>query len=345
VGAGRIGDTIYRDWNGNGVQDPGEEGLPGVTVKRYAPDGTTLRGTTTTDADGKYLFTGLVTPIHVIKVDSGVPAAYTLTQDPDGGADAQATVTLPVVGGEYATNLNIDFGYHPAGNAQITIRVFEDTDRSGSEVLPPDIVIPGATVKLYTSGTLVDTKLSNASGLASFGLLAEGVNYQVEIDPTSANAGLVSYFGADPFVSTTPTSIAFPNLVGLGVHLPGFGFFRNKPASLGDTVFEDINRNGIYDLGTDSPLSNVTVRLYQDVNVNGVYDSSTDTLVATTASAADGTYLFSGLAPGSYLSLVDTADPDIPSNLVAGVTLYAKTLVANENIKRGSKVQRITDQK
>jgi hypothetical protein len=103
----------------------------------------------------------LVTPIHVIKVDSGVPAAYTLTQDPDGGADAQATVTLPVVGGEYATNLNIDFGYHPAGNAQITIRVFEDTDRSGSEVLPPDIVIPGATVKLYTSGTLVDTKLSN----------------------------------------------------------------------------------------------------------------------------------------------------------------------------------------
>jgi uncharacterized repeat protein (TIGR01451 family)/fimbrial isopeptide formation D2 family protein len=99
VGAGRIGDTIYRDWNGNGVQDPGEEGLPGVTVKRYAPDGTTLRGTTTTDADGKYLFTGLVTPIHVIKVDSGVPAAYTLTQDPDGGADAQATVTLPVVGG------------------------------------------------------------------------------------------------------------------------------------------------------------------------------------------------------------------------------------------------------
>ena len=331
VGAGRIGDTIYRDWNGNGVQDPGEEGLPGVTVKRYAPDGTTLRGTTTTDADGKYLFTGLVTPIHVIKVDSGVPAAYTLTQDPDGGADAQATVTLPVVGGEYATNLNIDFGYHPAGNAQITIRVFEDTDRSGSEVLPPDIVIPGATVKLYTSGTLVDTKLSNASGLASFGLLAEGVNYQVEIDPTSANAGLVSYFGADPFVSTTPTSIAFPNLVGLGVHLPGFGFFRNKPASLGDTVFEDINRNGIYDLGSDSPLSNVTVRLYQDVNVNGVYDSSTDTLVATTASAADGTYLFSGLAPGSYLSLVDTADPDIPSNLVAGVTLYAKTLVANEN--------------
>ncbi len=130
------------------------------------------------------------------------------------------------------------------------------------------------------------------------------------IDPTSANAGLVSYFGADPFVSTTPTSIDFPNL-GFGFHFPGFGFFRNKPASLGDTVFEDINRNGIYDSGTDSPLSNVTVSLYQDVNVNGLYESSIDTLVATTASAADGTYLFSGLAPGSYLSVVDTADPDI----------------------------------
>jgi uncharacterized repeat protein (TIGR01451 family) len=331
VGAGRIGDTIYRDWNSNGVQDPGDEGMPGVTVKRYAPDGTTLLGTTTTDADGKYLFTGLVTPTHVIKVDSGVPASYTLTQDPDGGADARATVTLPVVGGEYATNLDIDFGYHPAGNAQIIIRVFEDTDRSGTEELPPDIEIAGAPVKVYTSaGILVATVLSDASGLASFGGLANGLDYQVVIDPTSANPGLVSYFGADPFVSTTPTSITFNNL-GLGVHFPGFGFFRNKPASLGDTVFEDTNRNGIYDLGTDAPLSNVTVSLYQDVNINGVYDSSIDTLASTTASAPDGTYLFSGLAPGSYLSVVDTADLDIPSNLVAGVTLYAKTLVANEN--------------
>ena len=32
VGGGTIGDTVYRDWNGNGAQDPGEEGLPGVTV-------------------------------------------------------------------------------------------------------------------------------------------------------------------------------------------------------------------------------------------------------------------------------------------------------------------------
>ena len=32
VGGGAIGDTVYRDWNGNGVKDAEDEGLPGVTV-------------------------------------------------------------------------------------------------------------------------------------------------------------------------------------------------------------------------------------------------------------------------------------------------------------------------
>ena len=33
VGGGKIGDTIFRDWNGNGVQDPVDEGIGGVTVE------------------------------------------------------------------------------------------------------------------------------------------------------------------------------------------------------------------------------------------------------------------------------------------------------------------------
>ncbi|HSN73505.1 MAG TPA: SdrD B-like domain-containing protein, partial [Anaerolineae bacterium] len=60
VAGGRIGDTIWRDWNGDGVQDAGEEGIAGVTVKLYAADGTTLLYTTTTDANGNYFFPGLV---------------------------------------------------------------------------------------------------------------------------------------------------------------------------------------------------------------------------------------------------------------------------------------------
>jgi hypothetical protein len=61
VAGGKIGDTIWRDWNGDGVQDPGEEGIAGrdrrtLRRRRHDPAATT----TTTDANGNYYFPGLI---------------------------------------------------------------------------------------------------------------------------------------------------------------------------------------------------------------------------------------------------------------------------------------------
>src|SRR3954471_14058714 len=44
-----IGDTVFFDTNGNGVQDPGEPGIPGVTLELHDGNGV-LIATTTTDA-------------------------------------------------------------------------------------------------------------------------------------------------------------------------------------------------------------------------------------------------------------------------------------------------------
>ena len=58
AGLGPIGDTVFSDHNGNGVQDPGEPGIAGVQVKLYFDDGDgvfepgtgdVLIGTQTTD--------------------------------------------------------------------------------------------------------------------------------------------------------------------------------------------------------------------------------------------------------------------------------------------------------
>ena len=59
-----FGDLVWIDSNGNGVADPGEPGVEGVTVTLLRDtnyDGTydTTIGTTTTDADGNYSFDGL----------------------------------------------------------------------------------------------------------------------------------------------------------------------------------------------------------------------------------------------------------------------------------------------
>jgi hypothetical protein len=50
VGGASLGDTVFRDWNGNGVQDDGEEGLPGVTVELWDSTGTTLINSRQTNA-------------------------------------------------------------------------------------------------------------------------------------------------------------------------------------------------------------------------------------------------------------------------------------------------------
>jgi LPXTG-motif cell wall-anchored protein len=52
-----IGDTVWSDENGNGIQDNGEKGIAGATVRLTLPDSTTIE--TITNANGLYLFSGL----------------------------------------------------------------------------------------------------------------------------------------------------------------------------------------------------------------------------------------------------------------------------------------------
>jgi uncharacterized repeat protein (TIGR01451 family) len=54
---------VYADCNANGVQDPGEPGVPGVRI--YLEDGTYA----VTDEQGKYSLYGLVPRLHVAKAD------------------------------------------------------------------------------------------------------------------------------------------------------------------------------------------------------------------------------------------------------------------------------------
>ncbi len=64
---------VYADCNANGVQDPGEPGVPGVRI--YLEDGTYA----VTDEQGKYSLYGLVPRLHVAKADpTTLPAGVRL---------------------------------------------------------------------------------------------------------------------------------------------------------------------------------------------------------------------------------------------------------------------------
>ncbi|MBX2998998.1 MAG: carboxypeptidase regulatory-like domain-containing protein [Caldilineaceae bacterium] len=333
VAGGKIGDTIWRDWDGDGVQDAGEEGIAGVTVRLFAANGTTLLATTTTDANGNYYFPGLVAGTYVVEVNSGAPLPGTVQSgDPD-----QPGVTCMTCDNRHTVNLatdqqylTADFGYRPTGAGIIGDKVFEDIANDGV-FNAGDVGIANVTVWLYEDGNnngvidagdaLVATTQSNGSGDYFFNNLATGFNYLVRVDRTDSDIQAffnIKYGANTPFQLSTPEIIASPNLTGSDLD-NDFGFWRTAPSSIGDQVFIDNNGNGIYDSG-DAPLANITVTLLRDGEP-----------FRTTVSGPDGSYLFNNLGPGNYTVVVDTADPDLPLNLFASVEQFEVMLTAGQN--------------
>jgi SdrD B-like domain len=102
-----IGDRVWNDANANGVQDPGETGVDGVTVQLFDSGGA-LIATTTTAGDGNYTFDRLLPGTYTVRIVSGtLGGTATPTYDVDGLSSAnQATVSLT------ASRTDVDFGYH-----------------------------------------------------------------------------------------------------------------------------------------------------------------------------------------------------------------------------------------
>ena len=63
---GSIGDFVWNDSNGNGIQDAGEPGVPGVTVK-LRDCASVVLATTITDANGLYQFSNLLPDDYLIE--------------------------------------------------------------------------------------------------------------------------------------------------------------------------------------------------------------------------------------------------------------------------------------
>src|SRR5204862_533323 len=74
VRAAVIGNSVWLDENGDGHQDAGEAGIPNLTVELWNAGHATLIVTTTTDANGNYLFTGVPSGTYQVDVlNSSLP--------------------------------------------------------------------------------------------------------------------------------------------------------------------------------------------------------------------------------------------------------------------------------
>jgi len=87
--------------------------------------------------------------------------------------------------------------------------------------------------------------------------------------------------------------------------------FCSEEGSLGDYVWNDVDRDGIQD-GDESGIPGVTVELYLDANGDGIPQS--EEFQGTDVTNENGLYLFTGLAAGDYI--VKVADSNFNSGAV-----------------------------
>lgn len=77
--------------------------------------------------------------------------------------------------------------------------------------------------------------------------------------------------------------------------------------TLGDLVFKDNNKNGVFD-GGDAGINSVTVNLYRDNGTTaGILDAS-DAFVSSTTTAGGGLYSFTNLCSGDYIVQIPSSE-------------------------------------
>ena len=133
-GAGAIGDTVFRDMDGDGTQaGPRETGIADVTVTVEVDlngDGTyDVLATTTTDEDGSYLFDDLPDGAYRVTVDTADTDLPNDVFDYDYVPSTDTSVDVTLSDGN--TYLDADFGFVPLGAVGDTI--YWDANGNGQQ--------------------------------------------------------------------------------------------------------------------------------------------------------------------------------------------------------------------
>ena len=352
TGAFTLGDTVYYDWNGNGTQNTNDEGIAEIPVYLYFDANSNgvvnsgvdpYIGSYTTLSNGYYLFSGLATGNYIVVVDSAnsnFPNQVICTADPVPPTNGISYLYLT------ASNTNQDFGYKPYGSGSIGDTVWRDLNGDGSQLGGAETGITNVPVFLYVDanrdGTYVLLASTNtgSSGQYLFSSLPDAP-YRVVVGSTSSNIpkdSLGITYGA-----TTPVSRDITITNGISVLTADFGFAPF--GAIGDTIFWDVNGNGLQD-AFETGVSGVVVTLYYDRNTNGVYDGG-DSLANSSLTSSNGVYLFSGLSTGRYVVVVSTngvlantvmtADPEADGVPVSQVTnAVAKDALTGVRINYGT---------
>ncbi len=266
---GVIGNTIWLDEDGDGVQDAGEAGIPNVkvTLTGTANDGTVYNVTTYTDANGGYLFPNIKSGLNYTSRwirPPCPPVCGNPTYDENGIGTPHATTVILTAGEEHLT---ADFGYNwnptanvtgNSGTAAIGDRVWIDSDGDGDQD-PNEIGLYNVPVQLITAGpdglfgtaddVVAATTTTDHNGNYIFDELLPGA-YVVRVNGGTTPTGYTQTGDPDNTQDnkTTAPIVLAPGDVFVNADF-GYQPATDTSGAIGDTVWVDSDRNNAKNAG------------------------------------------------------------------------------------------------
>ena len=316
---GEIGDKVWKDIDGDGIQDAGEAGVAGVIVTLSDCIGNVIR-TETTDNNGSYLFDLLLPGNYQINFDiSNLPESCDFTypnvgsefEDSDANSDGD-TDCITLEAGEM--NHDVDAGLIPL--AKVGNYVWEDCNGDG--VQTGEQGIGGIVVELYNHlGNFIARTTTNSTGQYLFDKLYPGQYYVKFL--TNGYEFTTHGTGGDGLIDSdvdNSNGVGTTSIITLG---PGDCEFNKFDAGLymcefiGDRVWFDYNENDMWD-PTENGINGMKVELYRLENGSYILYDFTYTGHKPGSPSDDGYFKFC-VAPGTYY--VKFVNP--PSTFVAAV--------------------------
>lgn len=304
---GTVSGKVWVDANENSTRDSTEVGFTGVQIELY--NGLTLVGKDTSDANGFYSFGNLEDGFYRIRaIRQSLPKEYIFVPwanskhineywDLDENLDSDVDQNQGITENLYLNtssiqnrNLKFDIGIY-IKFGWIGGNVWTDINKNG---IPDEINTPEKNVKVklldVNSDKTIDSTLTDNLGNYKFDSLITGLYSLIFTVPGEKSMTSNSYLF---FNGLTQPILLNNNSFLANYYVIDVGVVPDTLGAIGGVVWEDLNRNGIREIG-ENPLKGFIVMIR---NLSYLYANSTTT-------NDDGSYSFSNLPDDSYVVII-----------------------------------------
>ena len=304
----KVGNYVWEDCNGNGIQDVGEMGMESIRVELYDFSGNFVLATFT-DVNGQYVFYNIDEGDYYLKFYA--PSGYDFTS-PNLGSDYTMDSDVNGSNGEGTTSIftlsigDCDFDSGDVGFYECVL-IGETVwyDANGNDVQDPtENGVNGVKVEIYKDNDGVwelynfqytGHKPNTPSDDGYWKMCVPPGQYYVEYSSIVLGLTLVSAdVGNNDLIDSDVTGMNGPKTtdtftIGCADERCDIGAGYEPMSTIGDRVWEDSNGNGMLDSG-ERGIESVDIMVYTEQGI----------LADQTVSDSDGNYYVDYLEESNY---------------------------------------------